>query len=39
MNSSGPLPAAGNAGAGSGVAAKVRLAEYSVRLFFAMPEF
>jgi hypothetical protein len=37
-NSSGPPPAAAMAGGGSGVAAKVRLAEYSVRLFFAIPE-
>ena len=38
-NSSGPLPVAGTAGGGSGVAAKVRLAEYSLRAFFAMPGF
>ena len=35
--SSGPLRASGTAGAGSGVAAKLRLAEYSLSLAFAMP--
>src|SRR5687767_235329 len=35
-NSSGPLRAAGTAGPGSGVAEKLRLAEYSVSLSFAM---
>jgi uncharacterized protein YecE (DUF72 family) len=35
-NISGPLRAAGTFGAGSGVAAKLRLAEYSLSLSFAM---
>ena len=36
---SGPLVAARTAPGGSGVAVNVRLAEYSVRLFFAMAGF
>ena len=36
-NNSGPLRAAGTAGAGSGVAAKLRLDEYSLSLPFGMP--
>jgi len=36
-NSSGPLRAEGTAGAGSGVAAKLRLDEYSLSLPFGMP--
>ena len=35
--SSGPLRAAGTAAAGSGVASKLRFAEYSLSLAFAMP--
>jgi uncharacterized protein YecE (DUF72 family) len=35
--SSGPLRASGTAGAGSGVAVKLRLAEYSLSFSFAMP--
>ena len=37
-NSSGPLRACGTAAAGSGVALKLRLAEYSLSLPFAMPD-
>src|SRR5512134_3345025 len=36
--SSGPPRACGTAGAGSGVAVNVRLAEYSLSLLFAMPD-
>jgi hypothetical protein len=36
---SGPLAAERTAPGGSGVAVNVRLAEYSVRLFFAMAGF
>ena len=36
--SSGPVRVSGTAGAGSGVAVKLRLAEYSVSLPFAMPD-
>src|SRR5215216_3412152 len=35
---SGPLRAVGAAGAGSGVASNLRLAEYSASLSFAMPD-